>query len=376
MRSRYTNIAWSTVACAGAAMVSLSAAAQDPVAPPAHESAEFLTIGDPAPPLDVAHWIKGSAIDRFEPGRIYVISFWATWCKYCQAEMPALRDVEARFEPEDVTVAAISDEKLQTVFKFLAVPAWNDVTAFAVGADPDRSTQRDYMQAAAVGKIPTSFVVGRDGRIEWFGHPGELGSVVQSVCDGTWDRAAERERLDAEMAPARARFGQLREIRAAYEREDWPEVMRLFDRAIEESKYPADFKIQRFLLMIGEMNAPADGYSYGRVLLNEFWNDAKLLNNLAWFVVDGENVVERDLPFARKAAERACELTNHRDAAVLDTLARVFFEMGELDAAMKWQDQAVAALSTDSPFRDQILEAAETYRRAIRARDRERRPGS
>ncbi|MEZ6003537.1 MAG: hypothetical protein R3F17_02075 [Planctomycetota bacterium] len=35
--------------------------------------------GDPAPALNVAEWVKGEAIPAMDPGKIYVIEFWATW---------------------------------------------------------------------------------------------------------------------------------------------------------------------------------------------------------------------------------------------------------------------------------------------------------
>jgi len=63
-------------------------------------------IGDPAPPLRVTQWIKGTPVDQFEKGRVYVIEFWATWCKPCVAAMPHL-SVLTREYKEKVTVIGI-----------------------------------------------------------------------------------------------------------------------------------------------------------------------------------------------------------------------------------------------------------------------------
>lgn len=41
----------------------------------------YFNIADPAPSLYVQEWLKGTPIQQFEKGRIYVIEFWATWCK-------------------------------------------------------------------------------------------------------------------------------------------------------------------------------------------------------------------------------------------------------------------------------------------------------
>ena len=38
-----------------------------------------LGIGDPAPALNVAEWVKGSQISNFEAGNVYLVEFWATW---------------------------------------------------------------------------------------------------------------------------------------------------------------------------------------------------------------------------------------------------------------------------------------------------------
>ena len=37
-----------------------------------------LKIGDPAPELKVAKWLKGTSVNEFKKGEIYVVEFWAT----------------------------------------------------------------------------------------------------------------------------------------------------------------------------------------------------------------------------------------------------------------------------------------------------------
>src|SRR5262245_40142008 len=58
--------------------------------------APALKIGDPAPPLAVMSWIKGSPVLKFEPGRVYVVEFWATWCVPCKEIMPHLSALQKK----------------------------------------------------------------------------------------------------------------------------------------------------------------------------------------------------------------------------------------------------------------------------------------
>lgn len=337
----------------------------------AAEEPHYLTIGDTAPALDVAHWLKGDEIGEFEENGIYVIEFWATWCKYCHGAFHTLSRIQETYEPYDVTVVGVSDEKLQTVFGFLADPQWNAMTSYTIATDPDLSTQKNYMEAAAIGEIPTAFLIGRDGRVEWIGHPRQLETPLRKVIDGEWDRAAFKQKFEESMTASRARYTRMRALKGAYHRKDWDALLRLFDEAIAADPDPSGMKAQRFLLMIGEMDRAREGYAYGRSLLRDFWDDARWLNVLAWYVVDHETVRDRDLPLAMKAADRAAKLSEYADARILDTLARVYFEFGELDAALSWQRQAVEHLDPEDPLAEPIKAALTRYEKAMKKREEE-----
>ncbi|MCP5023207.1 MAG: hypothetical protein GY930_15735 [bacterium] len=38
-----------------------------------------LKIGDQAPALTIAEWVKGQPVDSMAAGKVYIIEFWATW---------------------------------------------------------------------------------------------------------------------------------------------------------------------------------------------------------------------------------------------------------------------------------------------------------
>lgn len=106
--------------------------------------------------------------------------------------MPHLSTLQEAY-PEDVTVVGVTGEDAATVGKFLleASPervTWSEAIKYRVVLDRNGMTNAAYMQAAGQGGIPTAFIVGREGRIEWIGHPMQIDIPLAMVVTGDWDR--------------------------------------------------------------------------------------------------------------------------------------------------------------------------------------------
>jgi thiol-disulfide isomerase/thioredoxin len=160
-----------------------------------------LTIGSVAPNLDIENWIQ-TGNGAFEPvttfanDHVYVVEFWATWCGPCVASMPHLAALQGEYADKQVQIISITAEDLATVEAFLdrKVRGEEDKTyreltaAYCLTSDPDRSCDADYMKAAQQRGIPTAFIVGKDGHIEWIGHPMSMDEPLKSIVNSTWDR--------------------------------------------------------------------------------------------------------------------------------------------------------------------------------------------
>lgn len=151
----------------------------------------LLNIGEPAPAFYVREWIKGSPIQQMEKGHIYVIEFWATWCKPCRAAMPHLSAL-ARTYKDKITVIGMdvyekegtSAGKIQTF-----VDSMGDEMDYHVAIDDDGRMVDEWLVASGEKEngIPRTFVVDAEGRLAWMGHPAGLDTVLRKIVNNDWD---------------------------------------------------------------------------------------------------------------------------------------------------------------------------------------------
>ncbi|MFO0850312.1 MAG: TlpA disulfide reductase family protein [Gemmataceae bacterium] len=181
---------------AAAAVAAGPLAADDPK--PA-KPAPTLKVGDPPPPLKATKWLTGPEVKAFEPGKVYVVEFWATWCGPCIVMMPHLGDIQEELGPKGVTVVGFTAKDPgnteDRVTKF--VEKRGGKLGYTIAYADDRETYDAYMKAAGQNGIPCSFVIGKDGKIAYIGHPLFLDDVLPKVLAGTWDAAKGQAELEA-----------------------------------------------------------------------------------------------------------------------------------------------------------------------------------
>jgi thiol-disulfide isomerase/thioredoxin len=283
-----------------------------------------LTIGDRAPALAVGEWLKGDPVSAFERGKVYVVEFWATWCGPCKRAMPHLAQVQKAYADKGVTIISITSEDdrgntLDAVKQMVAEK--NDIMAYTVAWDQGRSTNDAYMAASEQPGIPSLFIVDGNGIIAHIGFPGDLEQRLDRILAGKNDLKADNE---AHLAGSRDE--------------------RMFSR-------------YRRLARSGDV---ASAMTVARSLAAST-DDAGLLNAIAWSIVNPQKPMkDADLGVALTAAQRAADLTKHKDASILDTLSRVHWTKGDKDNAIKVQTEAVGlAKKVEGPEGAEMLQELE-----------------
>lgn len=159
-----------------------------------NDQSPSLDIGDPAPPLRVREWLKGTPVQKFEKGQVYVLEFWATWCQPCVAAIPHLSNLARKYR-DKVTIIGIdvyegkskSRKSMDQVKAF--VDSMGSQMDFNVAIEDSNFTVADWIEAAEEKNsgIPRTFVLDAEGRLAWIGYPQHLDEVLSKIVNNTWD---------------------------------------------------------------------------------------------------------------------------------------------------------------------------------------------
>lgn len=154
------------------------------------EAEETIQLFDPAPPLEV-QFVKGKPVTIAE-GRgekVYIVEFWATWCAPCKRSIPHLTALQQRFGDDGLVIVGISDEKLNTVQRYVAT--MGDKMEYRVAIDKSLSTNKRYTKPFKTPGIPWAFVIDKAGRIMWNGHP--MDAILPDLIEALLEEEVEIE---------------------------------------------------------------------------------------------------------------------------------------------------------------------------------------
>jgi thiol-disulfide isomerase/thioredoxin len=309
-----------------------------------------LKVGDPAPALKVAKWVSGKEV-KLADGKdknIYVVEFWATWCGPCIQTIPHMTKIANRFEKQGVIVVGVSidsEKSRDRVEPF--VKKMGKKMGYTVALDDDGATGKAFLDAAGAEGIPHSFLVGKDGKIAWHGHP--MDGLDIRIAELVGDK--EYADLAKKVAELREKLGQTLEE----EKEGkWDAVIDTIDKLAALQPEEQGLLVFKYKVLAAGKKDKKAAAAWGEELLKKVDSQADL-DGFAWRILkDKELEGERDKKLALAGALKANELAKGEDWSILDTLALAQFENGDPKQALETQKKAIAVAEKEKAEEDEI----------------------
>ena len=322
------------------------AATQAAPAAPAAPTTLALSIGSKAPIPEISDFVRGEKPTFFEPGKVYVIEFWATWCPPCRQSMPHLTKLAEDMKSKGVVIVGVSDEKVETVRTFLEKDEWKQKARYTLATDPDRSTHRAYMEASGQGGIPTAFIV-KEGVVQWIGHPMEMDAPLAKIVDGTWDPKTAKQTFEDSVAEEMKAMGRQNDMTKAIDSKDWDKAVALIDAEIAAStgEEAMQSRVQKaqILLVAGRSEA---AYALCAELIKE---DPALRNFVATSVLHLPDVADRRVDLAITWLTDVTSAAGPANPQVLAELAYAWSLKGDFTKAADFMRRAIDTAKSLGP---------------------------
>lgn len=335
----------------------------------AQDAAEkSLKVGDPAPALSSGKFVQGEAVKEFNKDNAYIVEFWATWCGPCRATIPHLNELHTKFKDKGLVVIGQNvwerDEKLVEPF----IKEMGDKMTYRLALDDKSSEEKgamakNWMTAAGQNGIPSAFIVGKDSKIAWIGHPSQLNdAMIQEVLDGKFDTSAAAKKIEEETKKKTAMGTVQTTMAKAIREKDWPTA----EKAVAEFSEMLEPERRKFLdmprlqILLGQKKTE-DASKMAEKLRSENEDNTMIQYQIASIFSSVPAEDKPDLAFAEKCARQALDKSEGGNKAPCQALlAKVLFLKGSKEEAVKLQEQAVE--SAPAQFKARFQKTLDSYK--------------
>lgn len=345
------------------------------------DSSMVLQMKSPAPSIKVDTWLRGEPLTNFEPGKVYIVEFWATWCELCVAEMLQLMRLQEKYRDSGLEVVGVAanEDAPTAVEARTKLDAWLTEKcshlSYRIAFDHTGEMNKLWMKPSFSAGIPTSYVVDRDGQIAFIGHPSQLDEVLPEVLNGSWRTSDKAKAADTERIAASEPMARQQALKkpiddrfwAAVKLEDWKTALWAIEEGIALMPDDINFRLAHAHLLLHKIQ---DMWT-GLPVMREFVRDAIDKNSQDWMVSALDQLFHPANDHSRlPPAERFAmgkELSEHILALnppqgdspkfrSYPAVARYYYENGNNDRAVELVELALQSLDGPEPVPEELKE--------------------
>ena len=307
--------------------------------------------GEKAPPLMVTDWIKLNPFGdwvKSKPldlansakGRVVLIEFWATWCAPCVQLIPHNNELYHRYKDKGLVFVSLTDtsrgQQLSTVKRF--VDGRGAQMDYPVAFDETQQSILTYAADEGGVGLPHAVLIGKDGTVVWAGHPAmpAMESILKDLLLDRYDPATiqKKAQREARLEPVIRDFNQAASVG------DWGKCVQVAEKMLEidpDNRDAIDLSVQIYLNEIRDRDRFRAWVSG---LIDRFGDHPDTMLTLARVLVGIDALEQREPDLALQAVQ-AAYAKRPQDAGVVQTLAAVAYQLGDLERAIALQREAV-----------------------------------
>jgi len=305
-----------------------------------------LKVGDPAPSLASAKWVRGETVKQFEGDKVYIVEFWATWCGPCIQAIPHLNEYHQKFKDRGlVTIGHNLDEDEATIKPFLSQMAGK--MSYAVTCDDgSKRMPKLWLEAAGQNGIPCGFVIDKTGKIAYIGHPMSLDEalltkLLNAPSTKPASAAGNKPAVVVPAKPSAAALALSQKIKtalAAGQLDEAEEMVATLHEQIPDSlRFMAGVFDLELLIARGDHE---NATQLATMIAEDFSAQPTVVNQVAAQLVAGKTPAATLLETAEKIATSQTQAESPDSAGAWSTLARVAELRGDHAKAADYKRKA------------------------------------